>query len=204
MNGVQIGILAVAGIILTLFIKYKITGSVRTEFHLLGKGLDRGYEIFATVACVGALVSVACAGLIVYSVVTPPVETDRTTITAKHKTADRDSYSYGVEVVGRKSARYHTVSRSFYDKAAEGDTVEVTLSRFFRDWQDVRIIRNNQLVYEEFGPDWFGLVLAVFFVLPLYSFRLVSRMREKRIMGSVVFVIIALFELIPLGIIFCR
>lgn len=204
MNGVQIGILAVAGIMLALFIKYKITGSVRNEFRMIGWSLDRGYEIFATIACIGAVLSVACACIIVYSVVTPPVETDKAIITARIKTPSDGTYDYGVEAVGRKSGRYHPVSRTFYDKVQEGDAAEVTLSRFFHDWRDVRVIRNGAVVYEERGPDWFGLVFAVFLFLPLYSFKLVRRMRGKRVMGSILFILIALGELIPLGILIAR
>lgn len=57
MDAAQIVILVIAGIGILVFIKYKISGSLKPELRFTMRVLDRGYAVFAILACAGSLMA---------------------------------------------------------------------------------------------------------------------------------------------------
>ena len=207
MDGAQITILVIAGIIIAFFIKYKLTGSIKNDFVMLGKTLDRGYGFMAAVAMLGALMSAFCGVMLVYSLVTPPAETISLTINGKvHKYHGvRYGHSYQLFLSGEEGRGKHLVSSALYENVTAGDRLRVNVSRFFQEWRQVEVLRGNKPIYRKNeGERVLPALFAVLFLAPLYTVRLYSRFRKERVLGSVVFLLIILFELIPLGILVNR
>lgn len=207
MDGAQITILIIAGIIIAFFIKYKITGSIKNDFILLGKTLDRGYGLLAAISMMGAAISAFCAIMLIYSLITPPTASISTTITGKeHKYHGvKYGHSYQLFLSGEEGRDRHLVSAALYKTVTQGDNLRVNLSRFFHEWRQVEVLRDNTPIYRiNEGERILPALFALLFLAPLYSARLVSRFEKERILGSVIFILLILFELIPLGILINR
>ena len=207
MDGAQITILVIAGIIIAFFIKYKITGSIKNDFLLLGRLLERGYPYLALVVMLGALMSAFCGIMLIYSLLTVPTASTPLTITGKaHKYHGvRYGHSYTLFLKGEEGPDKHLVSGPLYDAVQAGDSIRVTLSRFFHEWRQVEVWRDKMPIYRfNEGERVLPALFALLFLAPLYVGRLFSRFQKERILGSVVFLLVALFELIPLGILVNR
>ncbi|MFC1512925.1 hypothetical protein ACFL5J_00570 [Thermodesulfobacteriota bacterium] len=207
MDGAQITILVIAGIIIAFFVKYKITGSIKNDVVMLGRLLERCYGYLAVGAMLGALMSAFCGVMLIYSLLTAPTASAPLTITDKeHKYHGvRYGHSYTLFLNGEEGSGKHLVSGPLYDAVQEGDSIRVMLSRFFHEWRQVEVWRDNRPIYRfDEGERVLPALFALLFLAPLSVGRLYGRFKKERILGSVVFIFFALFELIPLGILVNR
>jgi len=202
MDGVQIGILAFAGIIILLFIKYKITGSVRAEFRFIGLLLNRACDVLGVMAVLGAIMSLACAVVILASGLMPPARTVTRTVAGK-----QNNYQWAAErhvpvlsfAGDDKPAR--GVSYRLYSLVQVGDELEIALSWYFSDAQKVSVRRGGRIVATTDEMQSLSMVLvAMICLVPLTAFRAFFRRNRNRAFSGVIFIVLILLELIPLGI----
>ena len=201
MNGVQIGILAFAGVVILLFIKYKITGSVRAEFQFMGMLLDRGCNGLGIMAMLGALMSLACAVIIIASGLMPPSKTVFRTVTGKTSnyewTAER--HVPVLSFAGNEEPA-RNVSRRLYSVAQPGDELEIGLGWYFGDPHTVVVRRAGKVVARTDEMESFSMVVvAMICLIPLAAFRVFFR-RKSRAFAGLIFIVLMLVELIPLAI----
>jgi len=208
MDGAQITILIIVGIMIAFFVKYKLTGSIRNDFILLGRLLDRGYGSLAVVALLGALLSAFCGIMLFYSLFTPPTASEQFFVTGKVQKYHgvRYGHSYTLFLKGAHGRDKHLVSRPIFETVREGDSIRVTLSRFYHEWRVVEVWRENRPIFRfDEGERVLPGLFALLFLAPLGVMRrLYSRFRRERTLGSVVFLLLILFELVPLGILVNR
>lgn len=205
LDGAQIGILIVVGLILALFLKYKITGSIMHEFRFIGRILDKGYPCFAAIACAGSLMAATVGVLSIADVIMAPRETDEAVVTGKRKFHHaKQGTDYSVTAHSEKREYNESVSVSFHSAARKGDTLLIQLTPVFREWKSVQVVRDGRVIHRGSGVDMYAMVImGAFFILTLYSFRLYSRMNKVRVLGSLAFIGIILFELIALAVLIC-
>lgn len=206
LNSAQITMLVVAGIIAAFYLKYKITGSIKSEISLTGRLLNRAYPALALLACAGSLIAATVGVMAVADVLIQPSADEHAAVIAKNKYyRGKQATDYKIQARGSNMVYTESVSALFYNTVRTGDTINVQVTPLFGEWKKAKVVRDGEIVYSGRGSDIYAMaIMGVFFLLTLYSFRLYFRMRNHRTAGSIVFTFIILFELIPLKIIFSQ
>lgn len=202
MNGVQIGILAFAGVIILLFIKYKITGSVLAEFRFMGMLLNRGCDGLGILAMLGALMSLSCAGVILASGLLPPSQTVFRTVAGKGMNyVWTENRHIPVLSFADGGAPARNVSHSLYSAVQAGDELEIGLGWYFGDPHTVIVRRAGKIVARTDEVESLAMVMmAMICLVPLTVFRAFFRRNRHRAFSGLIFIVLMLVELIPLGI----
>ena len=125
------------------------------------------YKVLTRILCPFC---VAMFGLIAYDLVMPATQTDEASVTGTSKHFVNNRHTYSVQAQGRY--RYNEgVSRSMFERLEKGDTLRVSLSRFFSEWKSLEVIRDGQIIARMRGDDlyWMGL-FGVLFLLSCAAF----------------------------------
>lgn len=127
----------------------------------------RWYKVVTRLLCP---LCVAMFAFIAYDLTMPPTQTDDALVTgiSKHFANGRTSYY----VQGQGRFRYNEgISRSMYERLQKGDTLRVSLSRFFSEWKSLGVIRDGKIIAHTRGDDlyWMGL-FGILFLLSAAAF----------------------------------
>lgn len=200
LDGAQIAILMVVAVVLVFYLKYKISGSIKGEFRLIGRILDRFYPFIAMLACLASIGSAAFGVMAIADVLMPAGVEQSAVVTGKEKfSRARNGHDYRITAGNDTRTYSEGVSALLYSKVSDGDVLQIAASPVFGEWKSVRVIRNGRTIYQGRGMDIYAmLIMGILFVATLYSFRLYFRMASQRVAGSIVFIVIILFESIPL------
>jgi hypothetical protein len=109
-------------------------------------------------------------GFIAYDLVMPATQTDEAVVTGISKHFVNSRYTYSVQGQGRY--RYNEeVNRSMYERLEEGDTLRVSLSRFFSEWKSLEVIRDGKIIARTRGDDlYFMGLFGILFLLSVAAF----------------------------------
>ena len=200
LNPPQLFFLGLVALVLFLFAKWKVTGSLTRERRAATAVLDAGYPVFAALACAGALVAAAVGVSALADLALPPVPAEAVKVAGKERVSHgKRGDDYLVRVQGAEGSRRENVSPALFHEVQAGDSLRIERTPIWGEWRSVRLLREGRVVYESAGLDIYAMaVLGVLFILCLYAFPLYFRMRARRITGSLAFLALILFELLPL------
>lgn len=110
---------------------------------------------------------VALFGLIAYDIIMPAGSTDEATVTgtSKHKKA-KGADNYLVQARGRYTYN-ENITRALYERVKPGDTLHISLSRFFSEWKTLDVVRDGTLVFRATGKEIY--IMGLFGLLFLIS-----------------------------------
>ena len=109
---------------------------------------------------------VVLSGLIVCDALMPATETDEATVTGKHM-----QRAHGHLRASGRHEYNEAVPRSTYELARTGDTLRLSLSRFFSEWKTLEVIRDGQVIATAAGTDLYPMAfMGLLFILSACAF----------------------------------
>lgn len=125
------------------------------------------YKVLTRLLCP---LCIAMFGFIAYDLVMPATQTDAASVTGKSKHFVNNRHNYSVQAQGRY--RYNEeVSRSMFERLEKGDTLRVSLSRFFSEWKTLEVLREGKIIARTRGDDLYYMGLfGLLFLLSLAAF----------------------------------
>lgn len=134
---------------------------------MMNPRFKRMYKIVTRILCPFC---VAMFGFIAYDIVMPVTETDEAVVTGMTKRHMNRRYTYFVQGQGRYCYN-EGISRSMYQRLQKGDTLHVSLSRFFGEWKSLEVVRDGRTIARTRGDDLYYMGLfGILFLLSVAAF----------------------------------
>jgi hypothetical protein len=131
----------------------------------------------------------------IYDLITPATKTDTAVIIGLTNTFEgRGGRAYRVQATG-KFAYNERVSRSFYTILHKGDTLQISLSRFFSEWKNVSVVRDGAIIVTHHPAGLFYMwLMAGWYILSVMAF-----LPHRTLLSARVWIFVAVAEFVALA-----